>query len=102
MIHVFEACGQKMALDVGSGAVHVLDDLAFDALALGDRPRAELEALLAQRHAPEAVCEMLDELESLRAGGELDAADEYDESIVLQPGVVKAMCLHAAHDCNLR
>ena len=102
MIHVFEACGQKMALDVGSGAVHVLDDLAFDALSLGNRPRAELEALLSRRHDRDAVCELLDELESLRREGQLDVSETYDESVVLQPGVVKAMCLHAAHDCNLR
>ena len=34
MIHTFESCGKKMALDVGSGAVHALDDLSYDALRL--------------------------------------------------------------------
>ncbi len=103
MIHTFTALGQPMALDVGSGAVHALDELALEALKLWEsQDRDEIKAALSGRFDPMEVEEVLCELSELEQMGQLNAPDNYDDVEVHGPGVVKAMCLHAAHDCNLR
>jgi uncharacterized protein len=103
MIHTFRALGRPMALDVGSGAVHALDELAFRALEQWHTlPREALGALLCADYPKEEVEEVFAELETLEASGALDADDRYEGVSPAEPGVIKAMCLHAAHDCNLR
>ena len=106
MIHLFRALDQTMALDVGSGAVHALDAIAFDALHLmQDQPKASDEELiekLAETYALEEASETVAELRELIALGYLDTPDDYSSVEMMDTGVVKAMCLHAAHDCNLR
>ena len=106
MIHLFRALDQTMALDVGSGAVHTLDAIAFDALQLmQDQPETSDEDLitkLAETYAPEEARETVAELRELIVIGYLDTPDDYSSVEMMDTGVVKAMCLHAAHDCNLR
>ena len=103
MIHTFKALNQPMMLDVGSGAVHALDELAYEAAKLwGTISQEEIAANLAQHFDPKEVNEVLEELGELERMGQLNAPDSYDDVEVHAPGVVKAMCLHAAHDCNLR
>ncbi len=103
MIHTFTAVNQPMALDVGSGAVHALDELAYEALKLWDTlDRDAILLTLSKRFDPQNVEEVLSELSELEKLGQLNAPDGYDDVQVNAPGVVKAMCLHAAHDCNLR
>ena len=52
MIHTFKAVGQPMMLDVGSGAVHAIDDIAYDVLTLwNDHTPEEIPALLADKHS---------------------------------------------------
>ena len=104
MIHLFRALDRLMALDVGSGAVLALDEPAYAALSLredGLSPQRVREALEA-RFSREDVDETLAELTELEAEGLLYADDDYDDVQPVETGVVKAMCLHAAHDCNLR
>ncbi len=102
MIHAFTALGRRMALDVGSGAVHALDALAFEAVRHWETlPRDALGALLCASFPKEEVEETLSELAELAETGQLGSDDQYDLE-PSPPGVVKAMCLHAAHDCNLR
>ncbi len=103
MIHLFEAVGRKMALDVGSGAVMSLDDIAYDALSLFlDEPDADIVERLSQKYQRGDVEETVAELKQLIADGYLDTSDDYSGVKPADAGVVKAMCLHAAHDCNLR
>ncbi|MEA4927320.1 MAG: thioether cross-link-forming SCIFF peptide maturase [Candidatus Limiplasma sp.] len=106
MIHLFQALDQAMALDVGSGAVHALDPVAFDALKLmqeqPDADDATLLQTLSATHPHEVAAETLTELRELIRMGYLDTPDDYSGVEALDTGVVKAMCLHAAHDCNLR
>ncbi|MDD3412358.1 MAG: thioether cross-link-forming SCIFF peptide maturase, partial [Eubacteriales bacterium] len=103
MIHLFRALDKPMALDVGSGAVHALDELAFDALKLREEePQADALARLSEKYPRKDVEETLSELDELIKMGYLDTSDDYSGVETVDTGVVKAMCLHAAHDCNLR
>jgi len=104
VIHTFKAVGQPMMLDVGSGAVHALDDLAYDVLTLwNDCSQEEIKARLKDKYSEAELDEVIAELCQLEEIGALNAPDNYDDVKQLQdPGVVKSMCLHVAHDCNLR
>ena len=104
MIHTFKAVGQPMLLDVGSGAVHAIDDMAFDVLEMwNDHMPEEIRDALKEKYTAQELDEVIGELKQLEELGALNAPDNYDDvKQVTEPGVVKSMCLHAAHDCNLR
>ena len=104
MIHTFQAVGQPMLLDVGSGAVHAIDDMAFDVLEMwNDHTPEEIRDALKEKYTAQELDEVIGELKQLEELGALNAPDNYDDvKQVTEPGVVKSMCLHAAHDCNLR
>ncbi len=112
MVHTFTALDQYLAADVNSGAVHVLDKLSYDLLSLiadqeqmGEEMPAELAGKLPQ-YAPADLKEAWSELRELQENGLLFTTDEYidpDEAMALpRAAVVKALCLHVSHDCNLR
>ena len=110
MVHTFTALGQYLAADVNSGAVHVLDKLTYDLLSLipgpmGETLPPELAEQLPQydrRELEEGWRELLE----LQDGGLLFTDDTYldPEAAMALPraAVVKALCLHVSHDCNLR
>lgn len=103
MIHLFRALDKPMALDVGSGAVHGLDEIAFDALSLIlEGEGADIVQKLAGKYPREEAEEVVAELRQLMEMGYLNTSDDYSGTQVADTGVVKAMCLLAAHDCNLR
>ncbi len=110
MVHTFTALGQYLAADVNSGAVHVLDKLTYDLLSKLDGPMGEelpetLAAELPQYGADE-LREAWGELRGLQEQGLLFTTDEYidpEKAMALpRQAVVKALCLHVSHDCNLR
>ncbi len=103
MIHAFQYNDRYLLLDVESGAVHVVDELAYEAVkALEAGGREQAKAALLERGFPAAdVDEVLDELAELEKEGQL-FEKEHDYVPVQGGDVVKAMCLHVAHDCNLR
>lgn len=107
MIHAFSMHGTNLVLDVNSGAVHVFDDTAFEVLKcfdqagrLNDEKLYKLKEQLPQKGIPEAV----DEIQALIDEGLLFSVDPYEEYLPQwsKQTVVKALCLHIAHDCNLR
>ena len=104
MIHTFKAVGQPMMLDVGSGAVHALDEMAYDVLTVwNDCTPEEIKTRLKGKYTEDELDEVIGEVRQLEEIGALNAPDNYDDVKQLQePGVVKSMCLHVAHDCNLR
>lgn len=110
MVHTFTALGQYLAADVNSGAVHVLDKLSFDLLSLIEGPMGErLPQKLAEQldqYDPQELSEAWEELRGLQDQGLLFSDDEYinPEAAMALPksAVVKALCLHVSHDCNLR
>ncbi len=110
MVHSFEMNGTKIVLDSNSGAVSVIDDITFALLqAIGGSAPSEgpLPAALADKLSGYPAADLEEawqELLELQREGVLFAADPYTE-IAARPrngSVVKAMCLHVAHDCNLR
>ena len=105
-IHQYESNGLKILLDVPSGSVHVVDDIVYDAVGIMQQTadKAEIKRRLCREYETEEVDEVLKELEELRNDGMLFTEDEYRpaiESFTKRQTVVKALCLHIAHDCNL-
>lgn len=102
MIHTFTYDDLHILLDVESGAVHLVDKLAYDA-ALFMQEYGEEGALsrLAETYPKEDVKEALSELSELAASGAL-FHEEQPAVRVNGNGELKAMCLNVAHDCNLR
>ena len=108
MIHTFKALGCYIAMDVDSGAVHVLDQLSYDLLNCVTPPMAE--------HCPEDVIETLSqypreeleecwqELKELAEDKLLFEEEDYinPQWAVVKNTPIKALCLNVAHDCNLR
>ncbi|MEG6617257.1 thioether cross-link-forming SCIFF peptide maturase [Peptococcaceae bacterium 1198_IL3148] len=103
MLHKFEFDGTKLVLDVHSGALHQVDDLTWDLLNDFEvTPKETLLAKYSDKYHPAEVAEVLAEIEQLKAQGLLFSPDPLGGSYHPQEGVVKALCLHIAHDCNLR
>ncbi len=105
MIHQYINNGYRIVLDVNSGAVHVVDSLAYEAIGLyEDHTPEEITEELKARYPLEEIREALADIEELKAQGTLFTEDTYREPILdfkKRPTVVKALCLHIAHDCNL-
>ena len=109
MIHQYKLNGYNIVLDVCSGSVHAVDDVAYDIIALFDG--ADREAVLsraAEMHpgVPRAeLNECYEQVAALRDAGKLFAPDTFEgmagELKRRASGVVKALCLHVAHTCNL-
>jgi uncharacterized protein len=112
MIHQYKLNGYNLVLDVYSGSVHVVDELAYDAVEMLDagKSRAETAAELQKKYAgrPEGaaaeVADCLDSLDELKSQGRLFSPDRYEShafDFKNRSTVVKALCLHVAHTCNL-
>ena len=109
MIHQYQLNGLFIVLDVNSGAVHAVDELTYRMLELIKQPPEDapcppeiLEALSSQ-YAADEIREAYGEIATLCQNGALFASDDYEKfTQIMNPSPVKAMCLHIAHDCNLR
>lgn len=105
MIHKFKMQGKNIVVDVNSGAVHVIDDVAYDVLDYYKTSgREQILEQLSSKYQQTKITEALEELESLEKEGLLYSEDIYENYVPLwnKKPVVKALCLHIAHDCNLR
>ena len=108
MVHTFYQNGYYIALDVNSGAVHVLDKLCFDLLnkfedKLPVECPQEIVKELSAEYSEQDILEIYSELLSLQKAGQLFSEDDYERFTDMMKGApIKSMCLHIAHDCNLR
>ncbi len=117
MVHRYKNNGYAIVLDVFSGAVHVVDEVTYALIPVMEQNREasneELCKLLAAAEPgcsfPETeVAEAAEEIRTLAAAGTLYAEDSYENYVAdflrqrQTENVVKALCLHVAHDCNLR
>ncbi len=106
MIHQYRSNGYNIVMDINSGAVHIVDDVVYDVLPLLEEKKREEDilAVLSGKYSEEAVWEALSECRELEEAGVLFTEDVYEnaiENFSHRPTVVKALCLHIAHDCNL-
>ena len=95
----------KLVADVNSGAVHVFDDAAFDVLEYYKQcSREEISDKLAAKYGTARVEEAYEEIKALEGMEQLFSDDplaDWLPEVETKP-VVKALCLHVSHDCNLR
>ena len=106
MIHQYKNNGYNIVLDVHSGSVHIVDDLVYDMIALIDRdmPEEEVFSSLKDSYDGKDIREAWEECMLLKEAGTLFSEDIYKDAVLDFKGrrtVVKALCLHIAHDCNL-
>lgn len=112
MIHQYKLLGLNVVLDVCSGAVHVVDDVAYDIISLFEENDKEtvLSKMKEKYEGKDGITEgdieeCYVQIEELKAGGKLFTKDEFEpmagELKARTSGVVKALCLHIAHTCNL-
>ena len=112
MIHQYKNNGFNIVLDVNSGSVHVVDDVVYDVIAcmvenqLEDTDKAVVaeKLLTTGKFDQEVLAETIDEIYELKDAQMLFTEDIYEKSIDAfknRETVVKALCLHIAHDCNL-
>ncbi len=107
MVHTFRQNGYNVALDSASGSVHCVDDVAFDVInAYENTSRDEIIRTVSSKHnvSEQDVIECLEDVDGLKAEGLLFAEDTFRpdvEKLAKRDTVVKALCLHVAHTCNL-
>ena len=111
MVHQYQLNGYNIVLDSCSGSVHVVDDVAYDVIAMYKEHSADeiVAAMLAKYADRPDVTEAdlrqcLEDVASLEAAGKLWAPDVYKDmafDFKNRQTVVKALCLHVAHTCNL-
>lgn len=105
VIHQYKNNGYNIVLDVNSGSVHVVDDVVYDVIPLfEEKNREEISDCLKDIYAKEEIQEAIEEIEQLKEEGLLFTEDVYKDYILdfkKRKTVVKALCLHIAHDCNL-
>ena len=118
MIHLYQNNGYNIVLDVNSGAVHVVDKAAYDVIgALEEQNEfhttetlksaetaSYLKKELGQKYTEEDLNDILEAVTELTEQGRLFTRDIYEDfidEVKQRKTVVKALCLHIAHDCNL-
>ncbi len=113
MIHQYKNNGYNIVLDVNSGSVHVVDDIVYDVIDcivenhLENEEKEKTSAFLKNKFENDLgeLQEIIDEIYDLKDAGMLFTEDIYEKSIeafLNRETVVKALCLHIAHDCNLK
>ena len=109
MIHQYKLGGYNIVLDICSGSVHAVDEVAYDMIALFENtPKADILLQLGAKY-PEVseseLSECYDDILSLKDAGKLLVPDTFESKAgqlkQKTAGVVKALCLHIAHTCNL-
>lgn len=105
MVHQYKNNGYNILLDVNSGAVHVVDDIVYDMIPMYENMNLdEINAKLGDKYKADDIKEAYDEITELKDAGSLfteDIYENYIDSFKNRQPVVKALCLHIAHDCNL-
>ena len=108
MIHKFKAKDINILLDVNSGGVHIIDDITYDVLNYVEPPFADecpsdVIEKLSEKYSAEDIKESYSEIVELYNDKLLYSNDVYgDFANTAVESPIKAMCLHIAHDCNLR
>ena len=107
MVHQYKLNGYNIVLDTGSGAIHVVDEVAYDIISLF--PTESEEQIINKISSTygvsaEEIKECIEDIKSLKSSGKLFSDDNYEQLVPKlnkNSSVVKALCLHVAHTCNL-
>ena len=112
MVHQYKLGGFNIVLDICSGAIHVVDDVAFDIIECFEKlEKEQIVNNLTTKYAdsPEIsiadIEECYEQIEQLKNSGKLFSPDTFENMAgtlkAKTSGVIKALCLHVAHTCNL-
>lgn len=111
MIHAYKLNGYNIVLDVFSGAVHSVDEVAFDVITMYENHSKDeiVKEILSKYGESEKITEQdvldcIDDVEELKSQGKLFSQDAYADKAFdfkNRNTVIKALCLHVAHTCNL-
>ncbi len=111
MIHSYKMNGYNIVIDQNSGCVHSVDEVAFDIINMFEsEPKNKIKAFILDKYSgredvtPEDIDICFEDIEALIKDGRLFAKDAFENSALdfkKRQGVLKAICLHVAHDCNL-
>ena len=112
MIHTYKLGGLNIVLDVFSGSVHVVDEVAYDIIEMYETTdKEQIKARILEKYAgredvtAQDIEDCFSDIEELKAAGKLFTPDTFapmaDTLKQKTSGVVKALCLHVAHTCNL-
>ena len=112
MVHQYKLGGYNIVLDSCSGGIHVVDEVAYDIIALyQENGRDEIIAQMKQKYADREditktdIEECYDQVTALKESGKLFSPDTFEGMAghlkEKTSGVIKALCLHVAHTCNL-
>lgn len=112
MLHQYKLNGYNIVLDTCSGAVHVVDDVAYDIIAeYESRTRDEIVRHMLEKYSDRAdvteeeVNACIDDIAALKEDGQLFTPDTFENMAGTfkerSGNVIKALCLHVAHTCNL-
>ena len=111
MIHQYKLRGVNVVIDVNSGAIHVVDNVAYDIIALyKERSAEEIVSAMLEKYGdrPDVTGEDLrgciEDVRALEEAGKLYTPDTFEPmafDFKNRSAVVKALCLHVAHTCNL-
>ena len=111
MVHQYKLNGYNIVLDTCSGSVHTVDEVAYDIIAMyKTNTEEEIVKEILSRYAhledvnEEEVRACLEDIRALEESGKLFSVDTYEDlarNYKNNSKVVKALCLHVAHTCNL-
>ena len=112
MIHQYKLGGYNIVLDITSGAVHVVDDIAYDIISLfEEKSKDEILSLIKEKYSEcedataEEIEDCYEQISLLKENGQLFSPDTFEGMAGTlkekTSGVIKALCLHIAHTCNL-
>ena len=109
MINQYKLNGYNIVIDTYSGSVHAVDEVAYDIIELYEKNEREtIVDTLLQKYAHldlsrEEIEDCIEDIEYLKEAGQLFSDDIYQNAVLkMKSGsVIKAMCLHVAHTCNL-
>ncbi|MCR5136866.1 MAG: thioether cross-link-forming SCIFF peptide maturase [Oscillospiraceae bacterium] len=112
MIHQYQLNGYNIVLDVCSGSVHAVDELAYDMIALYEAGTyEEIRSAMLEKYrnhadvTEEEIARCYAEITELKDAGQLFSPDRFapmaGELKERSAGIIKALCLHVAHTCNL-
>ncbi len=111
MVHQYKLNGFNIVLDTASGSVHTVDEVAYDIIEMyKQKSREEIIAEILEKYKTEPdvtreeieLC--LQDIAELESEGKLWSSDPYEDlayDYKNNSKVVKALCLHVAHTCNL-